>query len=116
MENDVTETKLRVLREAIRSNVDMVRSGRVKPKTFVKRALPIWLWGSLVVAGVASLAVPSLVVSRGKEPSYNTAAADTTKTPTTTGGEMTQAAVPLSAPHRLNRAALPLAVKRIVID
>jgi N-acetylmuramoyl-L-alanine amidase len=116
MGNDVAETKLRVLREAIRSNVDMVRSGRVKPKTFVKRAIPIWLWGSLVVAGVASLAVPSLVVSRGKEASYNTAAADTTKMPPPTGGEMTQAAVPLSTPHRLNRAALPLAVKRIVID
>jgi N-acetylmuramoyl-L-alanine amidase len=66
-------------------------------------------------AGVAYLAMPSLVVSKGKEP-YNTAAADTSRTPPATGDETTRAPVTLSTPHRLNRAALPLAVKRIVID
>jgi N-acetylmuramoyl-L-alanine amidase len=46
----VEETKLRILREAIRSNIQMVRSGRVKPKTFVKRMPPPWFWGFLLIA------------------------------------------------------------------
>jgi len=116
MENDVAETKLRVLREAIRSNVEMVRSVRVRPKTFAQRALPVGLWGSLLVASVAYLAVPSLVVSRGKEPPASAAGANTTKSLPPAGAEVMEAAVPLSTPHRLNRAALPLTVKRIVID
>jgi N-acetylmuramoyl-L-alanine amidase len=114
MENDVAETKLRILREAIRSNVELVRSGRVRPKTFIKRALPLWLWSSLLVASFAYLAVPSLVVSRGRS-SSSTASVATTKT-LPAGSEVTQAIVPLATPYRLNRAVLPLTVKRIVID
>jgi N-acetylmuramoyl-L-alanine amidase len=114
MENDVAETKLRILREAIRSNVELVRSGRVRPKTFVKRALPLWLWSSLLVASFAYLAVPSLVVSRGSS-SSDAASVDTTKTQPV-ANNVTEAVVPLATPYRLNRAVLPLTVKRIVID
>jgi N-acetylmuramoyl-L-alanine amidase len=131
MEKDVAETKLRILREAIQSNVGVVRSSKVKPQGLPKRAAPLWFWGFLLIAigaaaadfvvrkqereevkkmvgvqldtlsglqtqkSVTYLAVPSLVVSRA---------------------EVTEAAVPLSTPYRLNRAALPLTVKRIVID
>ena len=115
MERDVAETKLRILREAIRSNVEVVRSGRVKPKALLKRMPPLWLWGSLLVASITYLAVPSLVVSRGKEPSSNTTGVDTTRA-SPVDGDVMKAAVPLSTPSRLNRVVLPLTVKRIVID
>ena len=115
MENNVTEAKLRILREAIRSNVEVVRKGRVKPKPLLKPTPPLWLWGSLLVASVTYLAVPSLVVSRGKEPSSKAIGVDTTKA-SSVDAEAMQAAVPLSTPTRLNRAVLPLTVKRIVID
>src|SRR5262245_28224670 len=114
MENDVAEAKLRILREAIRSNVEVVRSGTVKPKAVLKPTPPLWLWGFLLVASVTYLAVPSLVVSRGKEPSSKVST-DTMKV-TPVDAEVMKAAVPLSTPSRLNRAALPLTVKRIVID
>jgi N-acetylmuramoyl-L-alanine amidase len=114
MEN-VEETKLRILREAIQSNVEVVRSGRVKPKVLFKRTFPVWLWGSLLIVSVAYLAVPSLVVSRGKEPPKS-ANVDTTKLPSPVGGQVLNAAAPLSTPYRMNRAVLPLSVKRIVID
>ena len=114
MEKDVAETKHRILREAVRSNVEVVRNGRVKPKALLKPTPPLWLWGSLLVASVTYLAVPSLVVSRGKEPSSNTIV-DTTKA-SPVDGDVMNAAVPLSTPSRLNRAVLPLTVKRIVID
>jgi N-acetylmuramoyl-L-alanine amidase len=146
MENDVAETKLRILREAIQSNVAGVRSSRVKFKTLHQRAPSLWFWGFLMIAiGVAGafvarqqarervkemvgaqldtlrgiqtqtsvtyLALPSLVVSRGKDSSA-AAAVDTTKSL----GETNEVAVPLTAPYRLNRSALPLTLKRIVID
>ena len=114
MENDVAEAKLRILREAIRSNVEVVRSGRVKPKALLKPTPPLWLWGFLLVASLTYLAVPSLVVSRGKEPSSKVST-DTTKA-TPVDAAVMKAAVRLSTPSRLNRAALPLTVKRIVID
>jgi N-acetylmuramoyl-L-alanine amidase len=113
MEKDVAETKHRILREAVRSNVEVVRNGRVKPKALLKPTPPLWLWGSLLVASVTYLAVPTLVVSRGKEPSSN-AIVDPKASPV--DGDVMNAAVPLSTPSRLNRAVLPLTVKRIVID
>lgn len=115
MENDVAEAKLRVLREAIQSNVEVVRSGRVKPRALLKPTPPLWLWGALLVASVIYLAVPSLVVSRGKEPSSQATGSDTMKA-APVDAAMIKAAVPLSTPARLNRAVLPLTVKRIVID
>src|SRR5262245_5624247 len=113
MEKVVAETKHRILREAVRSNVEVVRNDRVKPKALLKPMPPLWLWGALLVASVTYLAVPSLVVSRSKEPSSK-AIVDTKASPV--DGDVMNAAVPLSTPSRLNRAVLPLAVKRIVID
>ena len=110
---NVEETKLRILREAVQSNVEVVRSGRVKPKVLFKRTFPVWLWGSLLIASVAYLAVPSLVVSRGKE---SPKSVNTTKLPSPVEGRVLNAAAPLSTPYRMNRAVLPLSVKRIVID
>src|SRR5215510_15734244 len=97
MENDVAETKIRILREAIRSNVEVVRSDRVKPKALLKPTPPLWLWGSLLVAGVIYLAFPSLVVSRGKEPSSKATGMDTAKA-SSVDAEVMQAPVPLSTP------------------
>ena len=115
MDKDVAETKLRILREAIQSNVQGVHNARVKPRALLKRTPPLWLWGSLLIISFTYLAVPSLVVSRGKAPSSN-AGVDGTKSPSVVTDIVIKAAAPLSIPARLNRAALPLAVKRIVID
>jgi N-acetylmuramoyl-L-alanine amidase len=112
----VQETKLRILREAIQSNVEFTRNGhKPKPPLVLKRALPAWIWGSLLIASVASLAVPSLVVSRGKE-SSQPATGDTTKLPGAATSRPVNSTAALSAPHRVSRAVLPLSVKRIVID
>lgn len=161
----VEEAKLRILREAIQSNIKVARSGRVNsvPRTYVggfgalpfgdvgtfmhrtyvrgvlwygvkfkalpKRTPPLWLWGFLLITigsavgfvarqreqeevkkmvgaqletlrgiqtqkGIAYRTVPAAVVSKGD-------------------GIQT---VTLPTPHRLNRAVIPLRVKRVVID
>lgn len=115
MEN-VEETKLRILREAIQSNVEGSRStSKPRARLTLKRSLPVWLWGSLLIASFASLALPSLVVSRGKEAPKSTTE-ETTKLPSPVAGQVLNSAVPLSTPYRMSRAVLPLSVKRIVID
>jgi N-acetylmuramoyl-L-alanine amidase len=152
MEKDVAETKLRILREAIQSNVGVVRISRGKTQALPKRASPLWFWGFLLIAigaaaanfvsrqqereevkkmvgvqldtlrgiqtqrSVAHLAVPSLVVSRGKDPSSDPAAVDMANPLLPVGSHLLNAATPLSALNRMNREALPLSVKRIVID
>jgi N-acetylmuramoyl-L-alanine amidase len=113
---NVDQTKLRILREAIQNNVEVIRTSRVKPKALAKRMPLLWLWVSLLIASVACLAVPSLVVSRGKETSSHAAVLDTMKSLPPSAGAVLKTAEPLSAPYRMNRAAFPLLVKRIVID
>jgi N-acetylmuramoyl-L-alanine amidase len=150
MEN-VEQTKLRILREAIESNIGVARSSRVKPHVLPKHTPPLWLWGFLLIAigaaagfvarhqeredvkkmvgaqldtlrgiqaqkSIAYRAVPSLVVSRERDPSSHPASADTTKTLSPVAGQLLKAAVPFAAAYRINRAALPLTVRKIVID
>ncbi|HET8917578.1 MAG TPA: N-acetylmuramoyl-L-alanine amidase [Candidatus Binatia bacterium] len=152
MEKAVAETKLRILREAIQSNVGVVRSSKVKPQGLPKRAAPLWFWGFLLIAigaaaadfvvrkqereevkkmvgvqldtlhgiqtqkSLAHLAVPPLVVSKGKDPSSHSAAVDMANPLLPVGSHLLNAATPLSALYQMNRTALPLSVRRIVID
>jgi N-acetylmuramoyl-L-alanine amidase len=111
----VEETKLRILREAVQSNVGEARSA-AKPKLppQLKRAFPLWLWGFLSIASVIYLAVPSLVVSRGKEPPSNTTGLNATSSERNSDGMRNTVSLP--APHRLSRAVIPLRVERVVID
>jgi N-acetylmuramoyl-L-alanine amidase len=117
MEN-ADQTKLRILREAIQSNVERTRGGNSKPKTLAepKRMAPLWLWGFLLITSFAYLAAPSLVVSRAKDSSFAPASVDRTQSLSPVRSQVVKAIVPLSAPSRMNLAALPLSVKKIVID
>ena len=99
MEN-VEETKLRILREAIQSNVEGSRStSKPRARLTLKRSLPVWLWGSLLIASFASLALPSLVVSRGKEASPKSTTEDTTKLPSPVAGQCAELQLSLYPPR-----------------
>jgi N-acetylmuramoyl-L-alanine amidase len=113
---EVEQTKLRILREAIESNVTGARPSKVKGRARPKRMLSLWLWSFLLIASTAYLAVPSLVVSRGKEPSSKAVPSDTAQASSPVEEPTLENAVHLSAPRGINRAVLPLSVKRIVID
>jgi hypothetical protein len=58
MADEVAETKLRILREAIRSNIEVVRRDRVKPKESLKRTTLVWLWGFLLIELVTEAKIP----------------------------------------------------------
>ena len=122
----VEQTKLRILREAIQSNVGVVPSSTANPKALPKRTRPLWLWGFLLIAIGAAANFVARQQEREQVKKMVGAQLDTLRgiqtqksmaKPSLPGGsDLLKAAAPFSAPYRITRAVLPLSVKRIVID
>lgn len=121
----VGETKLRLIREAIQHNIEGTRGTTAKASARPKRLLPLWLLGSLLIASLAYLSMPSQVVSRGRASSPHTLEAESsvttarhvaTESEPPPPVEYQAPEAPQSVPRRLSRAVLPLAVKKIVLD
>jgi N-acetylmuramoyl-L-alanine amidase len=99
--------KLRVLREAVRRNVEAPRRVRPKRAPGSTPALPLWMAGCLLIAPLVYLSLPAKVGSpvtaraEASVPAWDRAA-------------LSEA--PQSAPQRLARTVLPLPIKRIVLD
>ena len=116
MEN-VAETKLRILREAIQSNVEVVRRRQSEAQGVAQThasCLAVGLFADRKRRVTSR--VPSLVGFAGERTGAQCHYVDTTKLPSPVEADVLNAAVPLSTPYRINRAVLPLSVKRIVID
>ena len=108
----IGETKARVLRGAVQDNIATVRGVRIfRPKPQARR-LGLWIFGALIAIALVYLTVPAqLVPGRAsvQSPTAVSAAAisvDLTPEPT----------VPLSHPRPIDRSAIPLSIKTIVID
>jgi N-acetylmuramoyl-L-alanine amidase len=99
--------KLRVLREAVRRNVEAPRRVRPKRAPGSTPALPLWMAGCLLIAPLLYLSLPAKVGSPV------TARAEAS---VPAGARAALAETPQSAPQRLTRAVLPLPIKRIVLD
>ena len=112
---DVDATKVRLLREAVRHNVEAPR--RVRPARARRSTpmLPLGLAGGLLIASLVYLSLPS-----GGGPRVPIAsAAGPVPARAETAPEADRAAlspIPRATPHRLARTVLPLGVRRIVLD
>ncbi len=105
---DIGETKARLLRGAVQDNIAIaqgVRIVRARPRP--RRRYELWLAGAALTAAVIYLAGPAPVL-RGPAPVQSSVAASADATP--------EAAVPLSHPRPIDRSAIPLSIKTIVID
>jgi len=109
----VEQTKLQVLRGAVQDNFDILHGIKTRPATETPRPLRHWLWGLLLIAGMAYLATPASVVSIGKASSPSAPAPAPVVTSVRAAGEPD---VIVSRPQPLNREVFPLSLKRIVID
>ena len=128
--------KLRILREAVRHNVEVARRVRTK-RAPGSPPLPLWIAGWLLVAALVYLSLPAKagnpVTARteaptpGKDrgaPSEAPQAAEAPQAiaaPQAAGvlqaaGAPQTVEAPQAAPRRLARAVLPLPIKRIVLD
>jgi len=112
----VEQTKLRLLREAVQQNIEGVRNHNTKPRARPQRLLTLWLWGGFLVASLAYLLAPGHVVSRGSAPSTSDAKVASPAPPPPVADADMEPEPPLSPPRPLNRAVVPLSIKRIVID
>jgi N-acetylmuramoyl-L-alanine amidase len=105
--------KRQMIREAVLSNVE----GQLarERKNHLRGRILRWAWASVVTV-TAVLAIPSLVISRGKALSSGAVKANTAVVHSVAQGRGTEPPVPLTPPSDINLAVLPLSVKRIVID
>lgn len=111
------ETKAHLLRGAVQDNIDVVQGVRSKRTDRRRRIVSPWMmWGLLVTAGVAYLIFPMPVTSRGggQQTAKNAAIAKLSGVPLAEESASIEAA--LRNPQPLDRAAIPLSIKRIVID
>ena len=115
MEN-VEKTKLRLLREAVQNNIEGVRSPRPKARARRKGVLTLWLWGGLLVATLGYLLAPGHGVSKGSAPATADAKVESVASPAPLDDPILEPEAPLPTPRPLNRAVVPLAIRRIVID
>ena len=105
-------TKAKLLRGVVQDNVDIVQGVRTKRASKRKLSLRYWFSAGIGVAGLAYLTAPSQVVSTA-----NTTPTDAIGTVSATNIAQTpESAAPLDSPRPLDKKAVPLAIKRIVID
>jgi N-acetylmuramoyl-L-alanine amidase len=122
----VEETKLRLLREAIRDNLEGAPEITRKrsavegpltsptPRSRSKRMFPVWLSGCFLIAGLAYF-FPSHVVSTGRAtPAVQTHLEGIE--PASAVVETRVPEMPHAVPRPLNRSMFPLSVRKIVID
>lgn len=112
----VEQTKFRLLREAVQENIEGVRSLKTKPRARPKRIVTLWLWGGFLIASLAYLLAPGHVVSTGSSPSTTDAKVASPAPPPPVADADMESDAHLPPPRPLNRAVVPLSIKRIVID
>jgi len=111
----VKETKAQLLRGVVQDNVDVlhgVRTSRVKLR---RSRLELWLWLGLLVSATVFLMLPSHVVSTGSAPATNIERSSL-ESPIANIEQSPESAAPLSHPRPIDRNAIPLSIKTIVID
>jgi N-acetylmuramoyl-L-alanine amidase len=109
----VDQTKLQLLRGAVQDNFDILHGIKTRPTTEFSRPRRQWLWGLLLLTGIAYLAAPSSGVSTGK------GAPPSAPSPQPVVSAISVATAPdptLTQPQPLNRDIFPLSLKKIVID
>jgi len=111
----VEQTKVRLLREAVRDNLDTVAGIKRHVRARTKAGWHLWLWPPLLLAGLAYV-LPTIGISSGKVPAPDSAKLPAINAAAPDNNPMAQTDMAVAAPQPLNRGVLPLSVKTIVID
>jgi N-acetylmuramoyl-L-alanine amidase len=111
----VEQTKVRLLREAVRDNLDTLAGVKRQVRARSKPQWHLWLWLPLLLAGLAYLA-PTIGISMGKVPAQNPAKLPLMNSSAPDNNAMVRPDTTAAPPQPLDRAVLPLSIKTIVID
>jgi len=113
---DLGAVKRRLVREAIRQNVERPPRIRLKAAEMQPRTVLPLAAASFLIVTLVYLSMPSALVSRVSVASTQMARGSGAIEASPVADRDTAAGTRLPTPQRLSRAVLPLAVKRIVLD
>jgi len=112
----VDETKSRLLRGVVQDNIDVLQNVKARRLNRRKRSVHPWILAGFLLALGAYVIQPALLISTAPTP---TGSAVALATGAVTPGDIDltpESSAPLTNPRPIDRAAIPLAIKRIVID
>lgn len=107
----VDETKSRLLRGVVQDNIDVLQGVKLQHRRRRKIIVNPWWLAGLLLVGSAYLLRPASMVLTARTP---TAIAN--QAPAANMEQTPESAAPLGNPRPIDRATIPLAIKRIVID
>lgn len=113
--SSIEETKSRLMRGVVQDNINVLHNVRVTQ--FKRRRTRHWFWIliGVVTAGTIYSALFLSVISSGKAPAVSAAPA-AQDVSTLNIEHIPESEIPLSTPRPIDRAAIPLSIKTIVID
>jgi N-acetylmuramoyl-L-alanine amidase len=111
----IDETKAQLLRSAVQDNIDVLQGVRTRRAFQRSRLLRPWMSSALLIAAIAYLIVPGQVTSKGNAPAIG-AAPGSQALPAPAVDEAAERLAHLPDPRPIDRGAIPLSIKRIVID
>jgi N-acetylmuramoyl-L-alanine amidase len=120
----VDETKSRLLRGVVQANIEVLQSVKLRRANRRRRFVVPWLFTGLVLAGAIYLIRPGSGVSTRHSASADTDRAMAASATSASSGvapllnidQNPESAATLNQPRPIDRAAIPLSVRRIVID
>lgn len=110
----IDDTKARLLRGLIQENLGAAPNRRSKRANNIGRQRRTWVLSALLASALISVTLPSFVISTGNAPP-----AAAIPRPELTASEpepIPETKAPLEEPRPIDRAAIPLVIKTIVID
>ena len=112
----VDETKSRLLRGVVQDNIDVLQNVKARRLNRRKRSVHPWILAGLLLALGAYVIQPALLVSTAPTPAGSSVALATSAVTPSDLDLTPELSAPLTNPRPIDRAAIPLAIKRIVID
>src|ERR1041384_8321553 len=110
----IGDTKARLLRGIVEDNLDVVQGVRTRRVVRRRARVKVWLWIGIIGLAVGYLSVTTQGVSRGGA-SLNVAARAPAVIPIASESVAETEAL-LAYPRPIDRNAIPLTVKTVVID
>ena len=106
----VSDTKSRLLRGVVEDNINVVQGVRTRRIARRRARIRLWLPIGLLIVAAAYLSLPPQVVSRSAPSVGSQVVTQLVRE------QIPDPEVPLAHPRPINREAIPLAIKTIVID
>ena len=110
----IDETKARLLRGVVQDNINVLQNVRVTGSKRLKSHRSLWPWAGLAAAAILYLTMTLSVPPPGSAPALSVAPAQ--QGATLSIDQIPEPALPLLPPQPIDRSAIPLSIKTIVID